>query len=186
LDSFGTLLSTYSTFCSLWLAFYCYLRKLYLHVSFKFWPLCICYRLYGETSGAAVSINCSSHCNRIIVLYFGSSCEGSYNFFFPFLLSIEIHYLIYMLLLTPSNVYIPILINENFCLTVFCLSQTLSFSFIILITHCFHRSLPTDYIILEWFGCRILFADPVAVRHALTIICDLAKKDPYSIAMALG
>ncbi|XP_077225719.1 SH3 domain-containing protein isoform X2 [Tasmannia lanceolata] len=32
----------------------------------------------------------------------------------------------------------------------------------------------------------VSFADPVAVRHALAIISDLAAKDPYSVAMALG
>lgn len=35
------------------------------------------------------------------------------------------------------------------------------------------------------FG-RIQFADPVAVRHALGLISDIATKDPYSVAMALG
>lgn len=33
---------------------------------------------------------------------------------------------------------------------------------------------------------RIQFADPVAVRHALGLISDIATKDPYSVAMALG
>ncbi|XP_072974813.1 uncharacterized protein [Typha angustifolia] len=32
----------------------------------------------------------------------------------------------------------------------------------------------------------ISFADPVAVRHALAIISDIASRDPYSVAMALG
>ncbi|GAB2276206.1 hypothetical protein Dimus_010941 [Dionaea muscipula] len=32
----------------------------------------------------------------------------------------------------------------------------------------------------------ISFADPVAVRHSLEIICELATKDPYAVAMALG
>ncbi|XP_068664377.1 uncharacterized protein [Aristolochia californica] len=32
----------------------------------------------------------------------------------------------------------------------------------------------------------ISFADPVAVRHALAILSELATKDPYSAAMALG
>ncbi|KAL5991580.1 hypothetical protein ACLOJK_012489 [Asimina triloba] len=32
----------------------------------------------------------------------------------------------------------------------------------------------------------VSFSDPVAVRHALAIISDLATKDPYSVAMALG
>ncbi|XP_020250427.1 uncharacterized protein LOC109827820 [Asparagus officinalis] len=32
----------------------------------------------------------------------------------------------------------------------------------------------------------LLFADPLAVRHALGIISELAKKDPYSVAIALG
>ncbi|OAY70125.1 hypothetical protein ACMD2_14288 [Ananas comosus] len=32
----------------------------------------------------------------------------------------------------------------------------------------------------------ILFADPVAVRHSLAIISDIASRDPYSVAMALG
>ncbi|GJN30987.1 hypothetical protein PR202_gb19338 [Eleusine coracana subsp. coracana] len=30
------------------------------------------------------------------------------------------------------------------------------------------------------------FSDPVAVRHALSIISEIATKDPYSVAMALG
>lgn len=34
--------------------------------------------------------------------------------------------------------------------------------------------------------CRVSFADPVAVRHALEILSELAAKDPYSVAMALG
>lgn len=32
----------------------------------------------------------------------------------------------------------------------------------------------------------VSFADPVAVRHSLEIISDLATKDPYAVAMALG
>lgn len=32
----------------------------------------------------------------------------------------------------------------------------------------------------------ISFADPVAVRHSLAIISDIATRDPYSVAMALG
>ncbi|WOL02023.1 hypothetical protein Cni_G10742 [Canna indica] len=32
----------------------------------------------------------------------------------------------------------------------------------------------------------ILFSDPVAIRHALAIISDIATRDPYSVAMALG
>ncbi|PIA64178.1 hypothetical protein AQUCO_00201452v1 [Aquilegia coerulea] len=32
----------------------------------------------------------------------------------------------------------------------------------------------------------VSFADPVAVRHSLAIISELATKDPYSVAMALG
>ncbi|OVA12087.1 Src homology-3 domain [Macleaya cordata] len=32
----------------------------------------------------------------------------------------------------------------------------------------------------------VSFADPVAVRHALAMISELATKDPYSVAMALG
>ncbi|KVI11863.1 Armadillo-type fold [Cynara cardunculus var. scolymus] len=32
----------------------------------------------------------------------------------------------------------------------------------------------------------ISFADPVAVRHALEMTYELAKKDPYAVAMALG
>ncbi|KAI3772171.1 hypothetical protein L6452_03352 [Arctium lappa] len=32
----------------------------------------------------------------------------------------------------------------------------------------------------------ISFADPVAVRHALEMTSELAKKDPYAVAMALG
>lgn len=37
-----------------------------------------------------------------------------------------------------------------------------------------------------WYDCRIEFSDPVAVRHALSIISEIAAKDPYSVAMALG
>ncbi|GAB2250787.1 hypothetical protein Droror1_Dr00017037 [Drosera rotundifolia] len=32
----------------------------------------------------------------------------------------------------------------------------------------------------------ISFADPVAVRHSLEIVCELATKDPYAVAMAVG
>ncbi|KAI4371226.1 hypothetical protein MLD38_019488 [Melastoma candidum] len=32
----------------------------------------------------------------------------------------------------------------------------------------------------------VSFADPVAVRHSLEIICDLATRDQYAVAMALG
>lgn len=32
----------------------------------------------------------------------------------------------------------------------------------------------------------VSFADPVAVRHSLEIICELATRDPYGVAMALG
>ncbi|KAF9624053.1 hypothetical protein IFM89_007751 [Coptis chinensis] len=32
----------------------------------------------------------------------------------------------------------------------------------------------------------VSFADPVAVRHSLAIISELATRDPYSVAMALG
>ncbi|CAI0553286.1 unnamed protein product [Linum tenue] len=32
----------------------------------------------------------------------------------------------------------------------------------------------------------VSFADPIAVRHALEIISELAMKDPYAVAMALG
>ncbi|KAG5155703.1 hypothetical protein JHK82_013672 [Glycine max] len=34
--------------------------------------------------------------------------------------------------------------------------------------------------------CRISFADPVAVRHALEIVSEIATMDPYAVAMALG
>lgn len=33
---------------------------------------------------------------------------------------------------------------------------------------------------------RVSFADPVAVRHSLEILSDLAMMDPYAVAMALG
>lgn len=33
---------------------------------------------------------------------------------------------------------------------------------------------------------RVSFADPVAVRHALEILSELATRDPYAVAMALG
>ncbi|KAL6496434.1 hypothetical protein OROGR_029692 [Orobanche gracilis] len=32
----------------------------------------------------------------------------------------------------------------------------------------------------------VLFSDPVAVRHSLEILSDLATKDPYAVSMALG
>ncbi|XP_042034645.1 uncharacterized protein LOC121781034 [Salvia splendens] len=32
----------------------------------------------------------------------------------------------------------------------------------------------------------VLFSDPVAVRHSLEILSELASKDPYAVAMALG
>lgn len=36
------------------------------------------------------------------------------------------------------------------------------------------------------FDRRVSFADPVAVRHALEILSELATKDPYAVAMGLG
>ena len=30
------------------------------------------------------------------------------------------------------------------------------------------------------------FADPVAVRHALEMLSELAARDPYAVAMSLG
>ena len=39
---------------------------------------------------------------------------------------------------------------------------------------------------MAWYNCRVEFSDPVAVRHALSIISEIAAKDPYSVAMALG
>jgi hypothetical protein len=36
------------------------------------------------------------------------------------------------------------------------------------------------------YGYRVSFADPVAVRHALEILSELATRDPYAVAMALG
>ena len=39
---------------------------------------------------------------------------------------------------------------------------------------------------MGWYNCRVEFSDPVAVRHALSIISEIAAKDPYSVAMALG
>ena len=44
----------------------------------------------------------------------------------------------------------------------------------------------TNLAFWDWCDCRISFADPVAVRHSLAIISDLATRDPYSVAMALG
>lgn len=41
-------------------------------------------------------------------------------------------------------------------------------------------------ILLQLSECRIQFSDPVGVRHALAIISDIALRDPYSVAMALG
>lgn len=39
---------------------------------------------------------------------------------------------------------------------------------------------------LMLFVCSVSFVDPVAVRHSLEIVCELAAKDPYAVAMALG
>lgn len=36
------------------------------------------------------------------------------------------------------------------------------------------------------FHFRVSFADPVAVRHSLEILSELATKDPYAVAMGLG
>lgn len=36
------------------------------------------------------------------------------------------------------------------------------------------------------YDCSVLFSDPVAVRHSLEILSELASKDPYAVAMALG
>ncbi|MCI07061.1 SH3 domain protein, partial [Trifolium medium] len=33
---------------------------------------------------------------------------------------------------------------------------------------------------------RISSADPVAVRNALEIVSEIAARDPYAVAMALG
>lgn len=46
----------------------------------------------------------------------------------------------------------------------------------------FYISRRTKMIIL----CRVSFSDPVAVRHSLELISELATKDPYAVAMALG
>lgn len=51
----------------------------------------------------------------------------------------------------------------------------------------YHSELFTSCLTLRaLYECRISFADPVAVRHALAIISDVATRDPYSVAMALG
>lgn len=34
--------------------------------------------------------------------------------------------------------------------------------------------------------CRVSFADPVAVRHSLEMLSELASMDPYAVSMALG
>lgn len=39
---------------------------------------------------------------------------------------------------------------------------------------------------LHMFFVSVSFADPVAVRHSLEIISELATRDPYAVAMALG
>lgn len=39
---------------------------------------------------------------------------------------------------------------------------------------------------METITCRISFADPIAVRHSLEILSELAAKDPYAVAMTLG
>ena len=40
--------------------------------------------------------------------------------------------------------------------------------------------------VLSILDCRISFADPIAVRHSLEIVSELAAMDPYAVAMALG
>ncbi|RVW55070.1 hypothetical protein CK203_067062 [Vitis vinifera] len=48
---------------------------------------------------------------------------------------------------------------------------------------------PFSAIGINCFNSSVLlvsFADPVAVRHALEILSELATKDPYAVAMALG
>lgn len=34
--------------------------------------------------------------------------------------------------------------------------------------------------------CSIACADPIGVRHALAIVSELATRDPYAVAMAVG
>lgn len=52
--------------------------------------------------------------------------------------------------------------------------------------------LDLHYFFKIYFSCffichgRVSFADPVAVRHSLEILSDLAMMDPYAVAMALG
>ncbi|KAL2648706.1 hypothetical protein AAZV13_05G188300 [Glycine max] len=55
------------------------------------------------------------------------------------------------------------------------------------------RRLPLDpgnpaflHYAVQGVDCRISFADPVAVRHALEIVSEIATMDPYAVAMALG
>ncbi|KAK6944634.1 SH3 domain [Dillenia turbinata] len=51
------------------------------------------------------------------------------------------------------------------------------------------RRLPLDPgnpVFLHRAAQGVSFADPVAVRHSLEIICELAARDPYAVAMALG
>ncbi|GAU11819.1 hypothetical protein TSUD_75700 [Trifolium subterraneum] len=43
-----------------------------------------------------------------------------------------------------------------------------------------------DYIDLNRVDFRISSADPVAVRNALEIVSEIAARDPYAVAMALG
>ena len=73
--------------------------------------------------------------------------------------------------------------NSGFMIQIFCfcLSWMISFNYSSFV-FCFLLSL------MRWFYfvCRVSFADPVAVRHSLEILSELALRDPYAVAMALG
>lgn len=69
---------------------------------------------------------------------------------------------------------------QSFC---FCLNRMISFNYSSFVVFFFFF-----LSIMRWFYfvCRVSFADPVAVRHSLEILSELALRDPYAVAMALG
>jgi len=44
----------------------------------------------------------------------------------------------------------------------------------------------TVILVFTLLCCSVFFADPVAVRHSLEILSELATRDPYTVAMTLG
>jgi hypothetical protein len=43
----------------------------------------------------------------------------------------------------------------------------------------------TVILVFTLLCCSVFFADPVAVRHSLEILSELATRDPYTVAMTL-